>query len=98
MISRPYSNFSLAFSLETTPPRRLSLKRRVHVWLFLCWRQVVASILAGLLAVLLNALPGLRGFPVTRWIGVVAVPLIIGPILIKMLIGHQFSDFRIEVK
>jgi hypothetical protein len=36
------------------------------------------------------------GIQVAQWVATLAGILVIGPILLKMLIGNQFNDFRIE--
>jgi hypothetical protein len=87
---------------ETT--LKVKLRRRTQLWFFLWWRQLVAGLMATFLAAPLNvllSLIGLRalfGINVAFWVSTLGVILIIGPILLKMLIGHQFSDFRLEVK
>ena len=68
------------------------------MWFFLWWRQLAAGLLAGLLAGPLNIVLGLLGVRVAPLIAMLAGILIIGPILLKMVVGHQFSDFRLEVK
>ena len=81
----------------------LTMLQRSQIWFFVWWRQIVAGFLAIILAAPLNALIwliGLRsvlGINVAFWISILGVILAAGPIL-KMLIGHQFGDFRFEVK
>jgi len=54
---------------------------------------------ASLLAMPLNAvLSMIAGPQVTQWIAVFAAVLLVGPILLKMLIGYQFDDFRMEAR
>jgi len=83
---------------------KLSLRQRSKIWFFLWWRQIVAGILAAILAAPLNvllSLIGLRtvlGINVAYWISTLGVVLAVGPIILKMLISNQFSDFRFEVK
>jgi len=106
LISRPYSRFAiyLALDMGASENSRLSFRRRIQLWLFLFWRQVAAGVVAVLLAAPLNSLVsliGLRtifGVSMSAWISLLAGALAIGPILMKFLIGHQFSDFRPEVK
>jgi hypothetical protein len=106
LISRPYSKFAiyLALDMGASENSRLSFRRRIQLWLFLFWRQVAAGVVAVLLAAPLNSLVsliGLRtifGVAMSAWISLLAGALAIGPILMKFLIGHQFSDFRPEVK
>jgi hypothetical protein len=46
----------------------------------------------------LNALLSLMGLQLARWVAILAGVLVIGPILLKMLIGHEFEGFRIEAR
>jgi hypothetical protein len=98
--SRPYRGFSLTVVEIATgaTTRKMRLPWRTRVWLFLWWRQVLAGVLASLLAMPLNALLTMMGLQVATGVAVVAGVLVIGPILLKMLIGHQFDDFRIEAR
>ncbi len=106
LLSAPFRGFSIHAIADPLGETkfRLNLHRRAQVWLFLWWRQLIAGLLAGLLAAPLNvllSLIGLRavfGISVAFWVSTLGVILGIGPILLKMLIGHQFSDFRLEVK
>jgi len=106
LISRPYSKFAIYLVLDmgASENSRLSFRRRAQLWFFLFWRQVAAGLLAILLAAPLNSLVsliGLRtifGVAMSAWISLLAGALAIGPILMKFVIGHQFPDFRLEVK
>jgi hypothetical protein len=98
--SRPYRGFALVV-LEPaldTPGGKLSAAQRVHVWWFLWWRQLVAGVIATFLAMPTNIVLGIMGLHISGWIVGLAGVLIIGPILMKMLIGNPFEDFRIEVR
>jgi len=98
--SRPYRGFSLvAVELATGgTTQKLRIRWRFHVWVFLWWRQIIAGLLASLLSMPLNVLLSLFGLRLAQWIAVFAGVLVIGPILLKMLIGHQFEDFRLEAR
>jgi hypothetical protein len=98
--SRPYRGFSLVKVEVTTGAvtHRLRGRARVRVSLFLWWRQILAGMFAALLAMPLNALLSIMGLQVAQWVAVFAGVLVIGPILLKMLIGHEFDDFRIEAR
>jgi len=98
---RPYRGFALVVVDVATgaTTRKFSFRRRGRATLFLWWRQILASMFASLLAMPLNAvLSMIAGPQVTRWIAVFAAVLVVGPILLKMLIGYQFDDFRIEAR
>ena len=105
-LSSSFREFSIYAVVEPVGERknRLSVRRRTQVWFYLWWRQLVAGLLAGILAAPLNvllSLIGLRsifGLNAAFWISTLGAILAIGPILLKMLIGHQFSDFRLEVE
>lgn len=77
---------------------KLTPRRRAQATIFLWWRQILAGMFAALLAGPLNMLLGTMGIQVGQWIAVFAGVLIIGPILLKMLIGNSFDDFRIEAR
>jgi hypothetical protein len=46
----------------------------------------------------LNAALRMIGLAVDQWLGTLAGVLAIGPLLLKMLIDHDFGEFRIEVQ
>ena len=50
----------------------------------------------GSLAGPLNWILGTMRISVSQWIAVAAGVLIIGPVLLKMSIGHPFATFRLE--
>ncbi len=100
LVSRPYSGFSLV--VVATPGgetgRRLRLSQRGRVWFFLWWRQLAASLLAVLLAAPLNVLLALLGLNVSGAVAVAGGLFIVGPVLVKMLVGNPFPDFSIEAR
>jgi hypothetical protein len=55
----------------------------------------LAGVLAGFLTLPLNAVLGIMGFNSPQWIGVAGGVLVVGPILLKMLIGHPFETFLV---
>ena len=98
--SRPYRGFSLvSVELATgSATKRLRVRWRFHVWVFLWWRQILAGMIASVLSMPLNILLAIMGLQVAQWVAVFAGILVVGPILVKMLIGHEFGEFRIEVR
>jgi len=86
------------------PNARLTVKRRVQLWFFLWWRQLVATLLALFLSAPANTLLSLFGIHAVFGVNtgfllsMIGAILVIGPILLKMVIGHQFQDFRLEVE
>ncbi len=100
VVSRPYRGFSL---VVTTAPggeagRHLRLGQRGQVWFFLWWRQLAASLIAVLLAAPLNVLLALMGLNVSGGVAVTGGLFIIGPVLVKMLVGNPFPGFSIEAR
>ena len=94
LTSRPYQSFRLAIvPADGSPPSdRLPLPDRVRIWYFLWWRQIAIAFLFLLLAALLHAIFGFGPLLLIPTI------LLIGPIVIKMLVGHQFRTFRLEAR
>lgn len=97
---RPYRGFSLvAVEIATgAATEKLRGRARLEVTVFLWWRQILAGMFASLLAMPLNALLAIMGLRLAQWVAVFAGVLVVGPILLKMLIGHEFEDFRIEAR
>lgn len=97
---RPYRGFSLVLIDVATgeTSQALTGSRRARVTIFLWWRQILAGLFAALLAMPLNALLSMIGVQVAQWAALLAGVLVIGPILLKMLIGHEFGDFRMEAR
>jgi hypothetical protein len=98
--SRPYRGFALTIVdvASGEASRKLRAGQRLHISLFLWWRQILAGLFAGLLAMPLNALLAIMGLEVSQAVASLAGILIIGPILLKMLIGHEFDGFRVEAR
>ena len=98
--SRSYRGFSLVVveAANGGATHRLRARWRFQVFVFLWWRQILAGLLATVLSMPLNALLAIIGLQLAQWIAVFAGVLVIGPILLKMLIGYQFGCFRIEAR
>ncbi len=97
---RPYRGFSIVVLQATGQEvsRHLTMRQRLDVWAFLWWRQMLAGMLAGFLTGPLNALLGIMGVNGAEWVAVAGGVLVIGPILIKMLIGHPFATFFLAAR
>jgi len=93
-----FRRFSLCLATDSGDERVLTPKRQIKVWFFLYWRILAASLLATLLMAPLNIVLSLFGISIASWSGTLATIFVIGPILMKFLIGHQFSDFRVEIR
>ena len=100
LVSRPYSGFSLVVVATQggEAGRHLRVAQRGQVWFFLWWRQLAASLFAVLLAAPLNVLLALMGLNVSGGVAVAGGLFIIGPVLVKMLVGNPFADFSIEAR
>ena len=113
LVSGRYRDFSLVVVAAPSGPAigRLRPSQQARVWFFLWWRHLAASLLAGsgaafLFTVLLFGVPGFdlfsRALAVAAGlliIGLVVLHvLVVGPVLVKMLVGHPFAEFLIEVR
>jgi hypothetical protein len=100
IFSRPYRGFSLVVidSIAGTAAPKLTARWRLNVCFFLWWRQFLAGLFASVLAGPLNILLSIMGLHLERWVADLAGILVIGPILLKMLIGNEFGEFRIEAR
>jgi 4-amino-4-deoxy-L-arabinose transferase-like glycosyltransferase len=100
LCSRPYRGFELVLvpGDPSAPPPRLRGSRRLQAAFFLWWRQTVAGFLTGLLAVPTGFAFGIMGVTIPQSVYTLAGLLVIGPLLLKMLIGHPFGTFRIEAR
>lgn len=100
LLSRPYQGFSLVIvrDAQAAAGMRMTLEERWHVVFFLWWRQLAAGLISMVMALPLNALLFIMGIRITSEIGYTAGIFVIGPILIKMLVGHQFKGFRLEAQ
>jgi hypothetical protein len=73
----------------------MTWRQRLDVWAFLWWRQLVAGALTAVLSAPLNSVLATMGIKVSEWIAAAAGILVIGPILLKMLIGHPLGGFQL---
>jgi hypothetical protein len=100
LVSRPYSGFSLVVVAAPggEDGHHLRVGQRGQVWFFLWWRQLAAGLLAVLLAAPLNVLLALMGLNISTQVGAAGGVFIIGPVLVKMLVGNAFPGFSIEAR
>jgi hypothetical protein len=114
LVSGPYRDFSLVVvaTMDGGTGNRLRLDQRARVSFFLWWRHLAASPLAVLAAALVSAVLLLLlmscgidyfgGAAVAAWpflAGPVLLHVfIVGPVLVKMLVGHPFQGFLIEAR
>jgi hypothetical protein len=94
---RPYRGFSIVVSSnnDSETGARMTWRQRVDLWAFLWWRQILASFFAIILSLPLTSVLGIMGINVAPWIGLTAGVFAIGPILLKMMIGHPFAGFAL---
>lgn len=98
--NKPYQGFAIAIvsPFVGEPIRKLTGLQRLHLLWAILWRQWVAGILVFFASMPLGAVVGMIGFniPMVAYglLGVLAV----GPIIMKMIIGTQFSGFTLEVR
>ena len=100
LCSRPDRGFELVLITgdPAAPPARLRGSRRLQTTLFLWWRQTVAGYFVGLLSVPVGFAFGVMGFTIPQPVYTLVGLLVVGPLLLKMLIGHPFGTFRIEAR
>ncbi len=101
IVSRPYRHFSIEalWTASEATAGSLPPSKRIQVWWFLLWRQSVGACLAGMLSVPINGvLSMLGGFILPTFVAQLAGILVVGPVILRMLIGHQFAEFRLEAR
>jgi hypothetical protein len=95
---RPYRGFRLVRVPSDAPGQRMKAAEQMSLWFFIWWRQLVGGLAAMLLAMPLNMLLGTMrinaGSELSAFIGLFAI----GPIIMKMLMGHPLSGFQIEAR
>jgi len=98
--SRPYRGFSIVLVSAATGAAQTRLRGLAHwhIWAFLWWRQFFAGLLAAILAIPLNLLLSRFGLQLNQAVANAAGILVIGPLLLKMLIGTQFAGVRLEAR
>ena len=103
-ILSPFPRFSIQIVASPQGSTALTMRRRTQLWLFVASRQIVGLIVALLMLAPTNVLLSLIGLRAILGVGLssiltaLSLVFVVGPIVIKMLIGHDFSDFRLEVK
>lgn len=100
LYSRPYRGFSLVIveTPEEVDVPRLNLGRVTKVWSFLWWRQIVAGACGLILTFFVRFVLSIGRVDFPQQIVPIAAVLVMGPILLKMLIGHPLGDFRLEAR
>ena len=100
----PFRGFSIEIIPDPARPISLTPMRRLQLWVYVSSRLIIGLILAVLLLAPTNIVLSLIGLRALLGVGfssvltTLSLIFVVGPILMKMLIGHQFSDFRLEVK
>ena len=62
------------------------------------WRLLAAGLFGVVLGAPLNVLLALMGLNVSMQVGAAAGLFIVGPVLVKMLVGNPFPGFSIEAR
>ena len=104
MISTPSRRFRIRIIVGQPgfgTPGSLTISRRIRVWFFLTWRLGAALSFGVFLALLLKVILlmfSLRGDAAVLGVVALVMILVVSPMLVKLLIGRQFADFRLEVE
>lgn len=93
-----YRRFSAVIVTDSGIESKFSLTQRFQVTVFLLWRWIVASLVTGFAVAPISIFFGLFGLStVSPVIFLLATVLGAGPLIVRFLIGHQFSSFRLEI-
>jgi hypothetical protein len=99
IVGRPYRGFRLvACMVSGESGSRLTARQRAELWFFVWWRQFAGGLLALLLAGPLNMLLGTMRINASSQIAALMGLFAIGPIIMKMLVGHRLTGFQIEAR
>ena len=99
ILGRPYRGFRmLARGVSGESCSRLTGSQRAQLSFFVWWHQFVGGLAALLLAAPLNMMLGTMGISAAPQITAAAGLFAVGPIVMKMLVGHQLTGFQIEVR
>ncbi|MEO5925149.1 MAG: hypothetical protein ABIR70_15110 [Bryobacteraceae bacterium] len=94
----PYWGFRLVVQTDPDEATRFTPSQRFRVANFIFWRSLGATIVGQILLMPLNILLGIMQISVGPYLGVAASILVVGPLIIRFLIGHSFTGFRVEVR
>lgn len=98
IIGRAYRGFRLVACSAPGENLKLTAPQRTRLWFFVWWRLTAGGLFALLLAMPLNMLLSTMGIHAASPIAGAAGLFLIGPLVMKMLVGHPLKDFRIEVR
>jgi hypothetical protein len=99
ILERPYRGFSLVTcAAPGESGSKLTVRQRTELWFFVWWRQLAGALLALLLAMPLNMMLGTMGINASSVIAGALGLFAIGPIIMKMLVGHPLTGFQIEAR
>jgi hypothetical protein len=98
VIGRPYRGFRLLCVRSCERGQGMTAGERTSLWFFIWLRQFAGGLAAMLLAMPLNMLLGTMGVKADAQIAALIGLFVIGPILMKMLVGQPLAGFRIEAR
>jgi hypothetical protein len=94
----PYRGFRLVVQTDSDEASRFTFSQRSHVANFIFWRSLGAGIVGQILLMPINILLGIMQIPAGPYLAVILSILVVGPLIIRLLIGHPFTSFRVEVR
>lgn len=98
IFGRAYRGFRLVACVASNEIPKLNNRQRAELWFFVWWRQLAGGLVALLLAMPLNMLLGTMKIHAAPQIAAAAGLFGIGPIIIKMLVGHPLDGFQAETR
>ena len=98
IIGRPYRGFRLVCERPGGCGQGMTAGERTSLGFFIWLRQFAGGLAAMLLAMPLNMLLGTMGVEAGSQVASLIGLFAIGPIVMKMLVGHPFAGFRIEAR
>ncbi len=98
ILGHPYRGFRIAAFGAAEEISKLSAAQRMRLRFFVWWRYYAGTLLAALLAGPLNMMLGTMGISAALLIAPAAALFATGPVVMKMLVGSELLDFRIEAR
>jgi hypothetical protein len=97
-MAHPFKGFVLVTVASNNRAEELNFRAQFLIWLFLYSRMLCAAVVTVFLLAPLNIFLSLFGVSAPTQVAFLATIFAVGPLLLKMLVGHEFSGFRIEVR
>jgi hypothetical protein len=96
ILGRAFRGFRLVACGPAGEIPKLNFRQRVRLKFFVWWRYFAGGLLASLLAAPLNMMMATMGIASPSAVSALASLFAIGPVVMKMLVGSQLQDFRLE--